>query len=599
MTQEEVDFWSSSIICYVVGANPPIHVMEGFIRRIWKKYYVDKVVLVKKGVFLVRFLTMDMTDKVTSGHLFFDNKPMVVKPWNVDMDMEKEDLKYVPIWIQLRLNFKYWGENSMFTIVSQLGTPIKRDSATVSRDKLQFARVLVDMPISKTLPYQIPFMNEHNELTQVPVTYEWRPTVCTNCKQVGHLTTDCRHAKTKKIWVQKKQHPLIPTPALIVPEPDVDQEGFQRTLRPIRVRPTSLAPVSVANHFQSLDDDDHSACSTAALDRVGLLEHKVKLTNLGKLYQRIFSNWCFTSNASYHKGGRIIVAWNPGSFSLNIQAVSSQLIHCFVQPVSGNSGFFCTFIYTFNDSHSIVKFWKDLKTLNTQDPWILCGDFNCVMNMEERHCAMEDIKSVGNFSTWNNKQQGTARVFSKLDRVMENPKWQSNYDSAEVCFMTEGCFDHSPGLLTVYPRNTGGKKPFKYFTMWKSAPQFRTIIQEQWASQVQGSKMYCVVHKLKKVKLALKDLNKSGFNDIQAADLQAYNAMIEAQNAMHQHTDDLNLADAELQVIQEYKIKHQAYLDFLRQKSKAAWIKDGDENTSLFHQSIKARNSQNQVYSIF
>lgn len=107
--QEEVDFWSSSIICYIVGANPPIHVMEGFIRRIWKKYNVDKVVLVKKGIFLVRFLTMDMRDKVTSGHFeFFDSKPiMVVKSWSVDMDMEKEEIKFVPIWIQLRLNFNY------------------------------------------------------------------------------------------------------------------------------------------------------------------------------------------------------------------------------------------------------------------------------------------------------------------------------------------------------------------------------------------------------------------------------------------------------------------------------------------------------------
>ena len=202
--QDEVDFWNSSIICYIIGANPPIHVMEGFIRRIWKKFNVDKVVLVKKGIYLVRFLTMDMRDKVTSGHFFFESKPMVVKPWSVDMDMEKEEIKSVPIWIQLSLNFKYWGEKSLFKIVSQLGKPIKRDAATVSRDKLQYARVLVDMPITQKLPDQVSFMNEHSELVQVPITYEWRPTVCDNCKLVGHSTIECRKGKTKRIWVQKK-----------------------------------------------------------------------------------------------------------------------------------------------------------------------------------------------------------------------------------------------------------------------------------------------------------------------------------------------------------------------------------------------------------
>ncbi|XP_056688226.1 uncharacterized protein [Spinacia oleracea] len=263
--QDEVDFWNSSIICYVVGANPPIHVMEGFIRRIWKKINVDKVVLVKKGIYLVRFLTMDMRDKVTTGHFFFDNKPMVVKPWSVDMDMEKEEIKFVPIWIQLCLNFKYWGEKSLFKFVSQLGKPIKRDAATVSRDKLQYARVLVDMPLTQKLPDQVTFMNEHGELVQVPITYEWKLTICDNCKLVGHLAAECKKGKSKRIWVQKKQQ--APSHTEVV-EPEVDREGFQRTLRPIRVRPTSLVPTPVDNPFQMLNDEGvHSACSTAELDR--------------------------------------------------------------------------------------------------------------------------------------------------------------------------------------------------------------------------------------------------------------------------------------------------------------------------------------------
>lgn len=51
--QPEVDFWNSSLICYVVGANPPPIVMEGYIRRLWKNNGVDKVVMLKKRVFIV------------------------------------------------------------------------------------------------------------------------------------------------------------------------------------------------------------------------------------------------------------------------------------------------------------------------------------------------------------------------------------------------------------------------------------------------------------------------------------------------------------------------------------------------------------------
>ncbi|XP_056698510.1 uncharacterized protein [Spinacia oleracea] len=110
--------------------------------------------------------------------------------------------------------------------------------------------------------------------------------------------------------------------------------------------------------------------------------------------------------------------------------------------------------------------------------------------------------------------------------------------------------------------------------------------------------MFTVVSKLKKVKLALKDLNKSGFTDVHAADLRAHNERIAAQEAMHKDPTNLELADAELRALHEYKEKHKIYLEFLSQKAKVAWLKDGDENTALFHQSIRSRNLKNQIYSI-
>lgn len=108
-----------------------------------------------------------------------------------------------------------------------------------------------------------------------------------------------------------------------------------------------------------------------------------------------------------------------------------------------------------------------------------------------------------------------------------------SYSSAEVCFMSEGEIDHPPGLITVYPRDKGGRKPFKYFTMWKSSHVFTDTIQTQWSGQVNRCKIFALVTKLKKVKVALKELNRSGFIDIKTTDLKAHQAMIVAQEAMH------------------------------------------------------------------
>lgn len=60
---DEIYFHNSSIICYVLGDNPPIQAMEGFFRRIWRTFKVDKVALINKGVYLVRFSTMGSRDR--------------------------------------------------------------------------------------------------------------------------------------------------------------------------------------------------------------------------------------------------------------------------------------------------------------------------------------------------------------------------------------------------------------------------------------------------------------------------------------------------------------------------------------------------------
>lgn len=46
--QEEIDYQNSSIICYVVGVNPPLQGMEGSLHCIQKIHNIDKVAMIKK-----------------------------------------------------------------------------------------------------------------------------------------------------------------------------------------------------------------------------------------------------------------------------------------------------------------------------------------------------------------------------------------------------------------------------------------------------------------------------------------------------------------------------------------------------------------------
>ncbi|XP_057250103.1 uncharacterized protein LOC130591185 [Beta vulgaris subsp. vulgaris] len=74
---------------------------------------------------------------------------------------------------------------------------------------------------------------------------------------------------------------------------------------------------------------------------------------------------------------------------------------------------------------------------------------------------------------------------------------------------------------------------------------------------------------------------------------------MEAQQKLHENPSNPGNIAEELEASQKYKITHQDYVEFLSQKAKIKWIKDGDENTSLFHQSIRSRKLQNMIYSIY
>lgn len=70
-----------------------------------------------------------------------------------------------------------------------------------------------------------------------------------------------------------------------------------------------------------------------------LLETKVKAPKLGDLYLNICPGWNFTTNLSCSSTGRIILAWDPTIFDVDIVSMSFQHIHCIIKRRSIGVGF--------------------------------------------------------------------------------------------------------------------------------------------------------------------------------------------------------------------------------------------------------------------
>ncbi|KAJ8421827.1 hypothetical protein Cgig2_031345 [Carnegiea gigantea] len=62
--KDEIDYWQQAVLCSVLGANLPFTFMQGFIERIWSAYELDKIIQVRKEVFLVRNPKLEFTSVI-------------------------------------------------------------------------------------------------------------------------------------------------------------------------------------------------------------------------------------------------------------------------------------------------------------------------------------------------------------------------------------------------------------------------------------------------------------------------------------------------------------------------------------------------------
>ncbi|KAK2977066.1 hypothetical protein RJ640_017590 [Escallonia rubra] len=139
------------------------------------------------------------------GPWSFDNKPMVLKPWTKDMSMEKEGLKTVPIWIKLpQLPLQFWSKS----MLSTLGKPLFTDRMTASHERLNYARVCVEMDVDSDFPQEIPndWVHKHK------VEYGWKPAMCKYCKVFGHVEISCyKKPVSHQVWKQKQSKDIEST----------------------------------------------------------------------------------------------------------------------------------------------------------------------------------------------------------------------------------------------------------------------------------------------------------------------------------------------------------------------------------------------------
>ncbi|XP_074306129.1 uncharacterized protein LOC141641362 [Silene latifolia] len=314
----------------------------------------------------------------------------------------------------------------------------------------------------------------------------------------------------------------------------------------------------------------------ANVDLFGLLETRVRPGSLNKVVASFCGGWSYCTNHQCHDG-----------------------------DILTSRQFFATYVYGFNKIEERVPLWNDLIRLTVTNPWIVLGDFNNVLRADEKiglpvkdaetapfqsaidNCGLHDLKSPS--STW---------VFSRIDRVLVNDEWVTNWPDHYAYFAPEGDYDHCPYFIQCNDVQLKKKRPFKFYNMWTGVSEFKNIVKEGWNHHIHGSLMYRVVKKLKLMKSPLKALNHDLFSDVEKNTAIAHEILLDSQKKLQADPTNKSLMDSEYNIRTSYQMLNKAKVAFLRQKAKCIWAQNGDDNTAIFHKAIRQRQLQNKVVQI-
>ncbi|XP_010693202.1 uncharacterized protein LOC104906181 [Beta vulgaris subsp. vulgaris] len=166
---------------------------------------------------------------------------MIVKPWTPDFSFKEEVLKIIPIWVKLpNLPLNCWSPDSLSRIGSLLGIPLYADESTSKQMRISFARILVEIDVTKEKTQSIMVEDANGKIIKQDVRYDWWPPFCQKCQKIGHncgekqFKPQQNKPKVVQKWVPKQTN-TIPTEVITVDPIPGDTVVGERQSQPAAV----------------------------------------------------------------------------------------------------------------------------------------------------------------------------------------------------------------------------------------------------------------------------------------------------------------------------------------------------------------------------
>ncbi|XP_015164056.1 uncharacterized protein [Solanum tuberosum] len=159
--------------CGLISTAPSIGAMERFILEHGTFTIKPVILYYKDEYFVVRFANEEERDMVLcSGPHYLIRRPIIMKPWVPEFNFKEEILITIPLWVKFpNLPLNCWNAVVLSKIESSLGKSLYADECTSQVNRISFARILVEMDITRPLRKMIKMYDPKGKVLEQQVWY--------------------------------------------------------------------------------------------------------------------------------------------------------------------------------------------------------------------------------------------------------------------------------------------------------------------------------------------------------------------------------------------------------------------------------------------
>ncbi|CAL1383579.1 unnamed protein product [Linum trigynum] len=188
---------------------------------------------------------------------------------------------------------------------------------------------------------------------------------------------------------------------------------------------------------------------------------------------------------------------------------------------------------------------------------------------------------------------GVACIRERLDRALCSQSWVDRFPDTLVKHFTDQGSDHRALLLSDQPYVRTCRPLFRFDARWADNPEVRAMVAYVWQEPVQGTPMFQLWERLKKLRHLLYDWSRAGTTN-SLRNIHTLQNEITRIKAIHPiNWQEVTSLESEL------NRQWEAEERYWQQKSRLRWLKRGDQNTSYFHTVTRTRRKKFFVSGLF